>query len=183
MRWEQKVLSIHSGILAVGFLLLFIFGGMFLTFFVGDVMGAMLLIFLILGFFGPWIIWLYAIYVAGRKAAMSRGVRMMDLRWVFWILLASMPLAGMGVAVGFYAAADLGILLALPLFLVAIGLASAALQRGGEPDGRANLVEQIGCWILLYFLPIGPWLLWGKIKRVRDYPVTPDKVLAGLGVR
>src|SRR5262245_33089904 len=184
MRFTDYVASLHPAIVTIGFVVLFVGGGVAMTAFaLGSATWAIVYAFSMALMMLPIIGWHYSIY----RAASDRSASFVGHRgrraFLFALcaiamaaFLATFPvLAAIPPHEDAYRALEAlntgAMILACLSYFLAIWAAANALTRFDERRKSVEVHKTLGTFMLHFYLPIGLWFTYPRVKRVLAAPI------------
>jgi hypothetical protein len=184
MRFTDRVLSLHPGVVTIAFLTLFVGGGVAINIYpIGSSEASILFAGTMLVLLVPLMIWHYSLYRAatdrnaaavghrGRRAIffVLAGAALAVHLIAFTVLMRSSPeSAGHEMLV---TATTVGLVVGNLSYFAAIWSAANALTRFDERVKSVEFHKTLGTFLLEFYLPIGIWVIYPRIKRVLAEPV------------
>jgi hypothetical protein len=180
MRLYQRVLSLHPAAITIGFILLFVVGGVVIA---GTPFGPASFVTFSISMFvlmAPVMLWHYSLY----RVASDRGEAILGHRGgrAFFFGLAGIGIGAYLVAFPFWFSSEIGsstygnLGVATPLLLAignisyfaAVWAAANALTRFDDQTKSAEFHKTLGTFILELYLPIGIWVIYPRIRRLLE---------------
>lgn len=185
MRFTDRVLSLHPAVITVLFLVLFVGGGVGISVYpLGGATWSFVFSVAMLAMLGPIMLWHYSLY----RAASDRNTQSVGHsgRRGFLFLLAIIGFCTFLVlfpVLMSFAPDDPGyriltntipiaILVGNLSYFASIWAAANALTRFDDRQKSAEFHKTLGTFILEFYLPIGIWVIYPRVKRLLAAPVS-----------
>lgn len=187
MRLTDRVLSLHPAVVTILFVVLFIGGGVVINVYpLGSATWSLIFSVALLAILGPVMLWHYSLYrAASDRNALHVGHR--GRRGILFLLaaaglcafLALLPIQMSSRPTDpiyrvIAAAVPFSMLAGNLLYFASIWAAANALARFDDRTKSAEFHKTLGTFILEFYLPIGIWVIYPRIKRLLAAPLQPQ---------
>ncbi len=181
MRFTDRVLSLHPAIVTTIFVLAFIVGGLAINLYpLGSAEWPWAFAVTMPAMLGPLILWHYSLYRAasdrnevcvGHSGRHTRS-RVLTCAGLVVFLIVFLALQTPSVRLQTLApAAPLAMVIGNVSYFASIWAAANALTRFDDRVKSAEFHKTLGTFILEFYLPIGIWVIYPRVKRLLAAPV------------
>ena len=187
MRITDRVLSLHPAVITILFVVLFVGGGVAVNIYpFGSATSSLIFSVAMLAILGPVMLWHYSLY----RAASDRNAQSVGHsgRRGFLFLLA---IGGLCAFLVFFpiqmstaptdpthrmiaVAVPISMLVGNLCYFASIWAAANALTRFDDRKKSTEFHKTLGTFILEFYLPIGIWVIYPRIKRLLAAPSQPQ---------